>query len=136
MKNIISTLALLTMVGFGADANVYYKKTIKTKKEKAQFKTLKDSDCWAALYQGENFTGNKIVVYGEIALTDLRNDPRFEWGNKIGSAKVGTKGKLELFGKKNLKDKDYELSKGATTADFRRVPKNDIIESMSLECSS
>lgn len=93
-------------------------------------------DCWARLYDAENYLGDVLLLAGPIDVPDARIGETFEWGRKYHSVVVGPKATLTVY------DNELYVDRAVTFTSDQRVPNLDEklgyfenIQSLKLSCT-
>ena len=66
--------------------------------------------CWVKIYEDEKFEGRSYLLNGPIDYPNLKNLPGNDgddFGDKIGSLRVGPKAWVKVFNDENYKDDAY-----------------------------
>lgn len=89
------------------------------------------SDCYIEVWRDVNFEGEMIRIYGPAEYPDLRF-VQGNWGDDIGSLRVGPKAFVLAYRDQNFKDQPVTFGPNDEVADLRELKFNDEIDSLKV----
>lgn len=79
------------------------------------------SDCWARLYEREDFQGRSLSISGPARISNLAPYWGFPWDPRYESLAVGSSAALSLFEDPNLRDKSVTFKAGTSVRDLDKL---------------
>lgn len=91
--------------------------------------------CWARLYRGDNFSGERIMVAGPVDLPKSELPPSFRWGGSFDSLEVGPRATLTAFDNEDYTDRSAVFEPGLRVPDLdEKLGHLEKIRSLRLTC--
>ena len=90
--------------------------------------------CWVRLYEGKNFGGNQLAVFGPADLPDVESNTPV-WG--FDSAIVGPKATVTTYDEEDYQDRNATLNPGQRITDLgdKKLGFFQDIESLKVSCA-
>jgi hypothetical protein len=91
----------------------------------------KGGDCYVDIWRDANFEGERLRIHGPAEYPHLRFE-QDDWGDEIGSLRVGPCALVLAYRDQNFKDKMITLGPNDEVADLRALKFDDDIDSVQV----
>ena len=91
----------------------------------------KETDCYIDVWKGARFEGERLRVYGPAEFPRLLFD-NADWGDQIGSLRVGPRAFVLAYRDRDFQDKMISLGPNDEVADLSELKFDDEIESVKV----
>lgn len=92
------------------------------------------TDCWARLYERENFAGRSALLVGYTTWAQASPGNWPGWVGRVESVQVGPGARLVLYGSPYFVDKDHTVTGGVAVGQMPDEPLGDQVGSVKLLC--
>ena len=92
--------------------------------------------CWARLYDGRDFRGDRLALVGPADMPDMRTGFGKDWGGEFDSVEVGPKATLTVYDGENYSDRAASFKPGERITDMgERMGLFEDVRSLKLACA-
>jgi hypothetical protein len=92
-------------------------------------------ECWAKLYDGENFTGDSFTLIGPVELSNMTGPFGVDWED-VSSIQTGPEANVTIYDNINFKDRAAKIGSGKEVRELStRLGFFEEVESMRVDCA-
>ena len=92
---------------------------------------MRDEDCYVDIWRDADFRGESLRLYGPAEYPRLRFE-QGDWGDQIGSLRVGPRAFVLAYRDRDFKDKQVTFGPNDEIADLRAWKFDDDIDSVQV----